>query len=61
MKQVRVLRVIEYVGDETWMKDQIEQSIHGVKKISGKTGSGEIRCATIGVYPELLKDLKEVP
>lgn len=60
MKQVRVLRVIEYVGDETWIKDQIENSIHGVKKIDGKNGKGEIRCATVGIYPEILQDLEDV-
>jgi len=59
MRQVRVLRVIEYVGDEDWVKWQVEQSIHGVRKVDGSKGKGEIRVATVGVYPEVLENLPE--
>jgi hypothetical protein len=59
MEKVRVLRVIEYVGSKEWVEQQVEQSIHGIKKIKQPHGGGEIRVATIGVYPELLTEIGE--
>jgi hypothetical protein len=53
MDRVRVLRVIEYVGDRSWVEQEVARSIHGTKVIDGKYGKGEIRAATIGVYPEI--------
>lgn len=50
---VRVLRVIEYVGDRAWVEETISRSIHGVM-VCGD--NGEIRAATVGVYPEILSD-----
>jgi hypothetical protein len=57
---VRVLRVIEYVGEREWVERQVAESIHGVKYISGSWGKGEIRAATVGVYPEILANLGAV-
>lgn len=42
---VRVLRIVEYVGERAWVEDQVARSIHGVKKLR----HGEIRVATITV------------
>lgn len=50
---VRVLRVVEYIGDREWVEKAVGNSLHGTKVIVGK---GEIRAATIGAYPELLRD-----
>lgn len=47
---VRVLRVLEYVGEREFIEDLVERSIHGVKVLE----RGEIRAATIGVYPDYL-------
>jgi hypothetical protein len=57
----RVLRVIEYIGNEAFIENQLKESIHGVKKVRSKDGKieGEIRVATIGVYPDILDNLKD--
>lgn len=57
MDTVRVLRVIEYVGPRDLIEKQIQNSIHGTKKI----GNGvTINVATIGSFPEILNaDEKE--
>jgi hypothetical protein len=59
---VRVLRVIEYVGDREAVEDLVTKSIHGEKHISnyGKLlGQVTIRAATIGTYPEILENLEK--
>jgi hypothetical protein len=54
MDKVRVLRVLEYVGDRAKVEAVIAGSIHG-SRVFGFTGNFlEIRAATIGVYPEIL-------
>jgi hypothetical protein len=30
MSKVRVVRVIEYIGDESWIKRTLDKSIHGL-------------------------------
>lgn len=58
MDIVRVLRVIEYVGPRDRVEDVVAKSIHGEKD----AGYGlVIKAATIGVYPEILKNLPKVP
>lgn len=54
---IRVLRVIEYVGEREAVEACIANSIHGVLKINGSGGKYEIRAATIGIYPEILTTL----
>lgn len=51
---VRVLRVLEYVGDREWVENTIELSIQGVRAFHDeKRGvGGEVRAATVGVYPD---------
>lgn len=53
--QVRVMRVLEYVGDRSWVEDQVNRSIQGERFFIGVKGSGVIRAATIGSYPEILE------
>lgn len=53
---VRVLRVIEYVGERKAVEACVAKSIHGVKVLPNY----EIRAATIGVYPEVLENLQEI-
>ena len=49
---VRVLRVIEYVGPRDWVERTVSNSVHGTKDL----GDGkEIRAATIGEFPEILR------
>ena len=59
MDQVRVLRVIEYVGDREFIENTVAGSIHGTKHIHGKRGKMTIRAATITGYPEILEPSKE--
>ena len=49
---VRVLRIIEYVGEREKVEDVVSRSIHGTKKINNDLS---IRAATIGTYPEILE------
>ena len=53
--QIRVLRVVEYIGQRKWVEETIARSIKGTKIVSG---FGQIRAATIGDYPELLSEAK---
>jgi len=56
MEKVRVLRVIEYVGDRDWVEKQVAQSIQGEKRITrGNITIGVIKVATLGTYPEVLE------
>lgn len=48
---VRVLRIIEYVGDREHVEEAINNSIHGTKIIAA---SLRIKAATIGSFPEIL-------
>lgn len=52
---VRVLRVLEYVGDRAAVERQVKNSLHGEKSFYWN-GLGQviIRAATVGEYPELL-------
>lgn len=50
---IRILRIVEYVGRRSWVEKTVAESIHGTKKIHG---SEEIRAATIGAFPEILKE-----
>lgn len=47
---VRVLRVLEYVGERSAVEDAIKNSIQGDMKCTGYT----IRSATVGTFPEIL-------
>ncbi len=56
---IRVLRVIEYVGERSAIEEVVSKSIHGVKQYdhrleNGSKASVTIRAGTVGLYPELL-------
>jgi hypothetical protein len=40
---MKVYRIIEYDGDETWINKQLDMSIHGTKEL----GNNKITAATI--------------
>jgi hypothetical protein len=52
---VRVLRVIEYIGEREAVEACVAMSLHGVKILPNY----DIRAATIGIYPEVLKNLTD--
>lgn len=57
MDRVRVLRVIEYVGDREWVENTLSRSIQGTKVVDSKYGkANEIRTAIVGNFPEILID-----
>ena len=49
---VRVLRIVEYVGDRAWVERTVARSIHGTKHCGGPCF---INAATLGAYPEILE------
>lgn len=58
MKQdkVRVLRVIEYVGDREAVERSVANSIHGERIVEYTDGvTVIIKAATLGEYPEVLE------
>ena len=60
--KIRVLRIIEYIGDREAVENQVTLSLHGEKRIT-TTNRGVIiiKAATIGTYPEILEsESKEV-
>jgi hypothetical protein len=52
MDTVRVLRIIEYVGPRDWVEATVAKSIHGTREIDKDK---RISAATIGAFPEILK------
>jgi hypothetical protein len=49
MARVRVLRVIEYIGERERVEKVVEKSIHGTRFVDADL---TIRAATVGDYPE---------
>lgn len=60
-EQVRVLRIIEYVGDRDEVEATVRKSIQGEMQVRSKNGRATltIRAATIGAYPEILEPKEE--
>jgi len=57
MEKVRVIRVLEYVGDRKWVEAVLEQrAIKGTKNIEN---GGIIREAILGDFPEIVEEQKE--
>ena len=48
--KVRVLRVVEYVGDRNAVESEVTRAIHGERVIEGRDGTVLIKAATLG-YP----------
>ncbi len=58
---VRVLRVIEYEGPRSWVEEMVRKSIHGEKRLNSMREVHKIiRAATIGDYPQILKQDGEI-
>lgn len=56
MDKVRVLRIIEYVGDRDWVENTLNNSIKGTVEFNKGCF---IKSAIIGDYPEILNKLSE--
>jgi len=55
MNRVRVLRIIEYVGDREWVERTVSKSIHGKRTYKDNT----ITAVTVNEYPEVLLNQQE--
>lgn len=55
---VRVLRVVEYVGERALVERQVAGSLHGEKIL--QLGRLRIKAVTVGTYPEILDGLPQV-
>jgi len=53
MDKVRVLRIIEYVGEREAVEETVANSIHGTREVSKNL---TINAATIGMYPEVIRN-----
>ena len=60
-ERVRVLRILEYVGDREWVEDTLKRSSVPLNGTSFKnTGKNNIiKSAIIDQFPEVLTDAKE--
>lgn len=57
---VRVLRLLEYVGERTWVEDTLERSgvpLNGTSPNWGRNCSGYIRSGMIGNFPEVVQNV----
>lgn len=55
---IRVLRVLEYVGERSEVENALKRSIKGTRIVNTKL---TINAATIGDFAEILKTQKEEP
>jgi hypothetical protein len=53
--QIRVLRVIEYVGDRAAVENHLKSVLYSEKVVHGEHGTYTIKAATVGVVPEIYK------
>lgn len=53
--QIRILRVIEYVGDRAAVEEHMTHVLYGEKAIHSTQGFYRIKAATVGVVPEICK------
>lgn len=56
---IRVLRLVEYIGPRAAVEEQIEKSIHGVRRIGDSQQDGHwvrIRATTLGEAAEILSE-----
>ena len=53
---VRVLRLVEYTGNRSWVEEAVKSAIHGTKTIPGK---GKITAVTLNEFPEVLEKARE--
>ena len=50
---IRVLRIVEYIGDRDVVERTLNKSIHGIKTVNRDL---TIIATTIGGFPEIMKD-----
>lgn len=61
MDEIRVIRILEYVGPRNCVEEILMKSIHGAKVIEryssaeGTYGRVTISASTLGLYPEIMK------
>jgi len=53
--QLRVLRLIEYVGTREWIEKTLDNSIQNILTLP----QGTIRTATLGTFPEVWNEFNE--
>jgi len=60
---VRVLRVIEYVGERHAVEEALDAAISGRKRIGTKVGGTKltITAATLGEYPDIINEAIDLP
>ena len=51
---VRVLRIVEYVGEREWVEATVKCSIHGTRMVGN---TNRITAVTISTFPELVLSL----
>jgi len=49
---VRILRLVEYVGDRTWVARTVSQALHGTRKFDG---GQQITATTLTEFPESIR------
>lgn len=57
MDKIRVLRIIEYVGDRAWIEKTLKTGIQGTMRFKDSDHpeyDNEIRTCTVGNFPEIL-------
>lgn len=52
-EKIRVLRVLEYIGEREWVENTLSRSIKGTLIVDSKKGN-LIKAATLGDFPEVL-------
>lgn len=58
-RKIRVLRIIEYYGDQDAVNEAVEQATHGKLIIrGGKNGDYEVTAATVGAPPRLIRSTR---
>lgn len=53
---VRIIRVMEYVGTRSWVEKTLNGGAVPANGVHVIDGVGEIRSATLGQFPEVLKE-----
>ena len=56
MTKMRVFRIIEYVGDEQWIRDTLRDSAMKRDWWFAKNKKGKIRASVIGQFSEVVKE-----
>lgn len=58
---VRVIRILEYVGEREWVEMTLERSIQGTFHVPGKAkvNLNIIKAVTLGSFPEIIARSEE--